>query len=141
MALGDDAAICEADEAANIALITELHDRQHKRDPGYLDLYDPQVVWRVPGRGGLSGVYEGREGVRALLGRLQAAKPDPFKINHLALAGQGNRVFALHNTRASREGKADLDGLEIIMYTVAGGKIIEVVSFIHDLHANDAFWL
>lgn len=133
---------CNRDMAReNLAVVQGLHDALQSGDPDrYLPFYAEDVVWHVPGRGGLSGIYCGRTGILDLFERLRAFAPSPFSITHLSMAADESTVFALHNTRAARTGGSTLDGQEILMFRLRDGQITEVRSFIFDLYANDAFW-
>ncbi len=125
----------------SLAVVHRLHEALRGGDPDkYLPFYADDVVWHVPGQGGLSGVYRGHAGILDLFGRLRVFAPSPFEITHLSTAAEEDTVFALHNTRAGRAGGKNLDGMEILMFRLREGRIAEIRSFIYDLYANDAFW-
>lgn len=103
-------------------------------------LYADDVVMRLPGRGSLAGVHEGREAVvaaiRALLARTSTSSVDVEVLDRLA---SGERV-ALVLREAVVRGHERLELRRVNVYRVRDGKIIEIDVFEANQYDVDEFF-
>ena len=128
------------DQSANVALVRELLTiRSEGKIPVLEKYYDQNILWNVPGRKGIAGEFRGIEAVRAHVAKIRKVAGDTLRIEIRDLSASGDHVFALLHSTASC-GVHKHDGDECLVYTIRGGKIVEIRSFVFDVHGNDEFW-
>ena len=103
-------------------------------------LLSDDLVWHQPGKGSLSGTYEGKEAVFSHLGKMSELSGGTFAIdqidyitenNNLVAAAVAFEVFAFDKSMRMR-------GIDV--YRVEDDKIQEVWLFSERIDEEDAFW-
>ena len=103
------------------------------------EVFHPDVVWHLGGRGPLSGGYQGREATFEMFARDFELSGGTYRPQlHDVLANDAHTVALLHAT-ASREGKK-LDMDYAIVFHISDGKIIEGWELWADQATYDEFW-
>lgn len=102
-------------------------------------VFDPDVVWRVPGTSVLAKDYVGRDAVFGFFGRLMELPGGTFRVESLdVLANDAGGVF-VDRVTATRDGRT-LDVRLLIQVVIRNGRIVEGIDHFHPEHAWDAFW-
>jgi uncharacterized protein len=108
----------------------DIHKRQVEAfQRGDLDtvisLYATDAVWHIPGRSLLAGDHRGAEAIRAFLTKAVELTQGSFRLELLDAAYSDNNIFQWNRISAVREGRL-LNERELLLFTVANGKIVEV---------------
>lgn len=98
------------------------------------------VVYHLPGRSPMAGVYRGRDAVLALWDRQQAyLGGQPYRVEPLATVADDRHVVLL----ASGEADAPAGSLRwraANVYRIRGGQVVDCRVFVEDLYTFDQFW-
>lgn len=106
------------DQATAARLLDKLHEAQNVfygggGDTALRRLLTEDIVWTVPGRNRIAGVYQGTDEVFAYFARRRDIAAGTFRMRRLdVLAGLTNRIAAL------TDGTATVDGIERSWSTV-----------------------
>jgi ketosteroid isomerase-like protein len=102
-------------------------------------LFAEDAVWTVPGRGAMAGVYRGRESIFRFLARLPKETDGTYGSELLDVLTGGQRAAALYRARGTRHGRTlELD--QVLLFTIEGGLVREVLALPSDPEAFEAFW-
>jgi ketosteroid isomerase-like protein len=102
-------------------------------------LFAEDAVWTVPGRGAMAGVYRGRESIFRFLARLPKETDGTYGSELLDVLTSGQRAAALYRARGTRHGRTlELD--QVLLFTIEGGLVREVLALPSDPEAFEAFW-
>jgi len=103
-------------------------------------LYAPDAIHRAPGDGPLSGDYKGVDDIFGHYGQLFELSDGTFKaeLETAKADGDANVVATHHNT--AKRGDKTLDQMETLTFTIADGKVTQLVESRADQAAYDAFW-
>ncbi len=98
------------------------------------------IIWHQPGKGLLSGIYQGKDKVFALFGQFMEISQGTFKINVVDyVAANEDYVTVQLSFSASNDlGSIAMRGIDVMK--VKDGQIIEVWLFSEDQNAEDKFW-
>ena len=107
--------------------------------PGVLAVFDADIEWIVPGRGGLAGTYKGSDGVVTFFTELAQRSGGTFALDVIDLMGSADRVVAVVRERASR-GEQSLDVVNLHYWDMRDGKAIRFVGYEYDQYAEDEFY-
>ena len=103
------------------------------------DVFAEDAVWTVPGTGRMAGVHRGREAIFRFLGRLPKETGGTYSSHLIDVLASEDRAAALYRATGERNGRTlDLD--QVLLLTVAGGRITDVVALPSDPVAFEAFW-
>lgn len=103
------------------------------------DVFAEDAVWTVPGTGRMAGVHRGREAIFRFLGRLPKETGGTYSSQLIDVLASRDRAAALYRATGERNGRTlDLD--QVLLLTVAGGRITDVVALPSDPVAFEAFW-
>jgi len=103
------------------------------------DVFAEDAVWTVPGSGRMAGVHRGREAIFRFLGRLPKETGGTYTSQLIDVLASDERAAALYRATGERNGRTlDLD--QVLLLTVAGGRITDVVALPSDPVAFEAFW-
>jgi len=103
------------------------------------ELFHADASWHSVPAGILSGSYRGRDAIFAFFGQTQQEAGGTFSATPLDMAVSGERVFVLSQDKAKRKGRT-LDTSNVVVFTLAGGRVREVHQFFGDHPAEVAFW-
>ena len=102
-------------------------------------LFAEDAVWTVPGRGVMAGVYRGRESIFRFLAQLPKETDGTYGSELLDVLTSGERAAALYRARGTRHGRTlELD--QVLLFTIEGGRVREVLALPSDPEAFEAFW-
>ena len=102
-------------------------------------LFAEDAVWTVPGRGAMAGVYRGRESIFRFLARLPKETDGTYGSELLDVLTSGQRAAALYRARGTRHGRTlELD--QVLLFTIEGGLVREVLALPSDPEAFETFW-
>ena len=126
--------------AENEAVARRIFDAFARKEGFALrGLFAEDAVWTVPGRGAMAGVYRGRDAIFRFLGRLPKETGGTYASRLIDVLGSDERAAALYRASGERRGRRlDLD--QVLLFTIAGGLVTEVVALPSDPAAFEAFW-
>jgi ketosteroid isomerase-like protein len=107
--------------------------------PGVLKVFSPEIVWTIPGRSPLAGVYRGHDGVLGFFTQLGERSGGTFRLELVDLLANDTRAVALTREQAEREGRA-LDVRGVHVWTIADGQATTFLGLPDDAYAEDEFW-
>ena len=102
-------------------------------------IFTGDVRWHNPGRGPISGVYEGTEQVIQYFARVLELTGGTFSLELHDVLANDEHAVALVTVRGERAGKQLTDN-EVLTYHIRDGKISEVWTHTTDLYAADEFF-
>jgi ketosteroid isomerase-like protein len=124
----------------NAELIKSAYDAFAVGDvPSVLKTFDPNIIWHVPGRSPLSGVYKGPDGVLDFFGRCQELSNGTLRVAPDEIIGEGDRVIALTTVSAERHGQF-WSSPEVHFWTVVDNKAVSFREFQGDQEEEGKFW-
>jgi uncharacterized protein len=126
--------------AESEAIVRRIFDAFARREGLALrGLFAEDAVWTVPGRGAMAGVYRGRESIFRFLARLPKETDGTYGSELLDVLTSGQRAAALYRARGTRHGRAlELD--QVLLFTIEGGLVREVLALPSDPEAFETFW-
>jgi ketosteroid isomerase-like protein len=102
-------------------------------------VFAEDAVWTVPGRGAMAGVYRGRESIFRFLARLSKETEGTYGSELLDVLTSDQRAAALYRARGTRHGRTlELD--QVLLFTIEGGLVREVLALPGDPEAFETFW-
>lgn len=104
-----------------------------------MELFTRDAVWRVGGSGHLSGVKQGRDAILAYFRELGSRSNGSIKVNLEDVAAGDRFVIGVHSNHAERDGKS-LDQGSVLVFTLADGKVTEVLELQEDTAKVSDFW-
>jgi ketosteroid isomerase-like protein len=103
------------------------------------EVFAEDAVWTVPGTGRMAGVHRGREAIFRFLGRLPKETGGTYASHLIDVLASDERAAALYRATGQRNGRTlDLD--QVLLLTVAGGRVTDVVALPSDPVAFEEFW-
>jgi len=124
----------------NEKLLREGYEAFAKADLDAIrELFAPDVIWHVDGRGPISGTYKGRDEVLGFLGELVSRSDGTVKLELHDVLANDQHAVALATTTAQR-GDQRYHGQGVATYHVKGGKVTEAWFANNDQYAADEFW-
>jgi ketosteroid isomerase-like protein len=103
------------------------------------ELFDPDIVWHVPGKNHTSGTYRGLDNVLGTLVQNVQETEGTLKLElHDALANDTHGV-ALLTARGSKDGRS-LESRLVQVFHVKDSRVTEAWLFSEDERAGDEFW-
>ena len=127
-------------EQENIAAVRRGFEAFSAQDMATLtELFEPNATWRSAATGVLGGDRKGRDDIFAMFGTLGQETRGAFKVVPNTFAASGDRVFVHATATGTRNGKS-LESDEVLVFTLADGKVRNVQFYMHDHPANAAFW-
>jgi uncharacterized protein len=123
-----------------VRLVQNMFDCLRKHDFARLreDVLAPDIVWRLPGRHPLAGVYHGVNAVLTVFG-LPTLTNHRMELKRIDTFGTDG-VIELHHSRDETESGVTLDVTNCTLYTTKDGKIVEAQVFVSDQYQEDNFF-
>lgn len=97
------------------------------------------AVWVVPGASGVAGTYRGREAIFRFLARLPKETNGTYGSQLIDVLASDERAAALYRATGERRGQR-LDLLQVLLFRLERGVVVEVLALPSDPVAFDAFW-
>lgn len=132
----------EARQVTPEAVVRRLYAARARDDLEEVrQLLDPDVVWREPaGEADYTGVHQGADAVlEDMHGATMALTGGSFRLELDDVRVHGPMVVAFVRWSATRNGRF-ASGLEIAVYRVAAGRVVEAAFHLDDPEATDAFF-
>jgi ketosteroid isomerase-like protein len=126
--------------AENAELARRIFDAFARKEGFALrGLFAEDAVWTVPGSGTMAGVFRGRDQIFRFLARLPKETGGTYTSRLIDVLASDGRTAALYRASGERAGRRlDLD--QVLLFTIAGGLVTEVVALPSDPAAFEAFW-
>jgi uncharacterized protein len=126
--------------ARNAALVRRIMQAFADKEGFALrDCFAEDAVWHVPGSGVMSGTYRGRAEIFRFLARLPKLTGGTYRSTFVDALASETRGAGLYRARGERAGRTiDID--QLLLFTIAGGVVTEVLALPADPAAFDAFW-
>lgn len=125
----------------NESIVRALYDAFSTADMPRIDaLLADDVTWHAPGTAQHAGIRRGKEELFASMGRLAQLTARTLRSEVRDVLANDRRAVVLQRTRAQRDGQPPLDDLEVIVFEIRDGRVVEVWEHPGDLYAMDAFF-
>jgi ketosteroid isomerase-like protein len=97
---------------------------------GVFESWDAQIEWDFEREAVLSGIYRGRDDVRAALLSFMTEWEDfTLEVEDLTAADDGRVVLLVHLNGRGRQSGAPLDFQETLIWTIRGGRVVHVKEY------------
>jgi uncharacterized protein len=103
------------------------------------ELFDANAVWRAEPTGILAGDYDGRDAIFAMFMQMAQETTGTFRAVPTAMAASSDKVFVQVNATGERQGST-LNAGEVLVFTLADGRIREVRLYQENPSQNAEFW-
>jgi len=103
------------------------------------ELFEENAVWHGERTGILEGDYHGRDAIFAVFGQLHQETAGTFRSTPIDMAASGDKVFVQTEVTGERRGRSLRVG-QVLIFTLAGGRVREVQIFNDDYSTSQAFW-
>ena len=124
----------------NTALVRRIMEAfANKEGFALRECFAEDAVWHVPGGGVMSGTYRGRSEIFRFLARLPKLTNGTYRSTFIDALASEERGAGLYRARGERDGRSiDID--QLLLFTIRGGLVTEVLALPSDPGAFDAFW-
>ncbi len=102
-------------------------------------VFAADAIWVVPGASGVAGTYRGREAIFRFLARLPKETNGTYSSQLVDVLPSDERAAALYRATGERRGRR-LDLLQLLLFRLERGVVVEVLALPSDPVAFDAFW-
>jgi uncharacterized protein len=128
-------------EQDNIALIKQGFEYFNKADAdGLTSIIAEDAQQHIPGKSQFAGDYKGRDAMLGLYGKLGETSGGTFRAVPESFDADGaDKVVVIYQSEGEHDGKK-LTGKNRIVFTIADGKIADIVDNPQDLANWDDFW-
>jgi hypothetical protein len=124
----------------DVALVRRGYDAFIAGDMDTLrELFTEDAVWHTGGTGGLSGDKKGVGEILAYFGELFSRSQGTLKLTLEDVAAGDRYTIGVQSNHAERDGKS-LDQRAVIVFTISGGKVTEVLEMAEDTAQLSEFW-
>jgi ketosteroid isomerase-like protein len=126
--------------AENEALVRRVFDAFARKEGFALrGLFAEDAVWTVPGRGVMAGVHRGQDAIFRFLARLPKETGGTYGSTLQDVLASDDRAAALYTARGTRRGRT-LELEQVLLFTIEGGLVREVLALPSDPDAFEEFW-
>jgi len=127
-------------ETHNIELIRQGFEAFNGGNMAVLgELFDYNANWHAAAAGVLRGDCHGREAIFAMFAQLHQETGGTFASKPVAFAAAGDKVFVQTEVSGERKGYKLHEG-EVLVFTLAEGRVREVHVYAANYPAALAFW-
>jgi ketosteroid isomerase-like protein len=103
------------------------------------ELFDADARWRGDPTGILAGNYDGRDAIFAMFAQVGQETAGTFRSMPSTMAASGDKVFVQCDVTGDRKDRKLKSG-EVLIFTLAGGRVREVRLDQAEHAQNAAFW-
>ena len=97
------------------------------------------AVWRVTGANRMTGEYRGREAILEFLRETAVLTNGTYRAELRYAVADDERAVAVYRASGERDGRTiDID--QLLLFTIDGGLVTEVLALPSDPVTFDAFW-
>ncbi len=126
--------------AANASVVRSIFEAFARKEGLALrGVFARDAVWVVPGASGVAGTYRGREAIFRFLARLPKETNGTYGSQLIDVLASDERVAAVYRATGERRGQR-LDLLQVLLFRLERGVVVEVLALPSDPVAFDAFW-
>jgi ketosteroid isomerase-like protein len=126
-------------EHQNVSLLRKVYEAFNTGDIATITaIFAEDLIWHWPGKGPLCGDHKGRDTVLGVFGKMAEMSPD-FQAQVNDLLANDEHGVAITRSIGSQPGK-NLNTMNVDIFRIKDGKIIELWSFNEDQRAEDDFW-
>jgi ketosteroid isomerase-like protein len=104
-----------------------------------LALFDPDILWHVPGRGPLSHDYHGPDEVLGFFQQFMTLSNGTFRIELDDVLAKGDKVVALC-TESAQRGARSWSSPQVHLWTLKNGRATVFWQYQGDQQTEDEFW-
>jgi uncharacterized protein len=124
----------------NAALVRRTMEAfANKQGLALRDCFHEDAVWHVPGEGVMAGTYRGRSEIFRFLARLPKLTDGTYRSTFVDALASEERGAGLYRAMGEREGRTiDID--QLLLFTISGGVVTEVLALPSDPAAFERFW-
>ena len=125
----------------NVELVRRLYEARDRGDLAAVrSMLADTVVWREPDVGGEhTGDLHGPDAVLAMIRGAGELTGGTFRLIPRQVVANGEHAVALIDWSATRDGES-LEGKEVAVYRVRGGKVVEASFHQDDMDLDRRFW-
>jgi ketosteroid isomerase-like protein len=126
--------------AENDEIVRRIFDAFSRKEGFALrGLFAEDAVWIVPGSSVMAGIYRGRDEIFRFLARLPKETEGTYNSELVDVLASDGRAAALYRARGTRHGRTlELD--QVLLFTIEGGLVREVLALPSDPEAFESFW-
>ena len=122
----------------NIATVRNGFDSFATGDMDTLrEVFDPGIVWNLPGRSTISGDYHGVDAVLGFFGTLFQISGGTFKAELIECGELTSDLVACLIHRSGAMPAGAVDQRTMLLFQLRNGRVVEVTEFAYDLYAYD----
>jgi ketosteroid isomerase-like protein len=125
----------------NVELVHRLYEARDRGDfDAVRSMLADEVVWHEPDVGGEhTGDLRGPDAVLAMIREAGELTGGTFRLVPREIVANGEHAVALIDWSATRDGES-LEGKEVAVYRVRGGKVVEASFHQDDMDLDRRFW-
>ena len=124
----------------NVAIIRKAYEEfAHGNIPAVFGVFDAEITWHVPGRGPLSGDFQGHDALAGFFRRTMELSGGTFSIDVHNVLADDDLVIALVTVKAQRNGVA-ASFPEVHVWRMKSGMAIQFREYQGDEQREDQFW-
>lgn len=124
----------------NVTLLMQAWEAFNKNDLETANkIVSEDIIYKVSGRGPVSGIYEGRLMFRKLIEKVKELSGGTVTIKPLVTLADDEYVFVLARV-TGRRGEKVLDIEHCYLYRFSNGQLVEGRTMPVDLYEFDEFW-
>ena len=125
----------------NVELVRRLYEARDRGDLAAVrSMLADTVVWHEPDVGGEhTGDLRGPDAVLAMIREAGELTGGTFRLVPREIVANGEHAVALIDWSATRDGES-LEGKEVAVYRVRGGKVVEASFHQDDMDLDRRFW-
>ena len=126
--------------AENEALVRRIFAAFARKEGFSLrDCFAEDAVWHVPGSGVMSGTYRGKHEIFRFLANLPKLTNGTYGSRLVDVLASDERAAGLYQAFGERNGRSlELD--QLLLFTIRGGLVEEVLALPSDPAAFEEFW-
>jgi ketosteroid isomerase-like protein len=124
----------------NAAIARDIFDCFARGDALRLrGLFHVDAEWTVPGESSVAGTYRGRTEILRFLASLRRRTGGTYRSRLIDALGSEDRAAVLYRATGTRNG-IELDIDQVLLFTIRGDAVSEVVALPGDPLAFERFW-
>lgn len=124
----------------NVTLLMQLWEAFNRNDlETGKKIVSEDIIYKVSGRGPVSGIYEGRLAFMKLLEKVKELSGGTITVRPIVMLADDEYVFVLARA-TGRRGEKVLDIEHCYLYRFSNGRLVEGRTMPVDLYEFDEFW-
>lgn len=128
-------------EHPNALLVRKAYDAFSRGDLGAIgELVAEDAVWHAAGRNWIVGDYKGRNAILGLFATMGLYAEGTYKIEVHDVVANDEHAVGLHRSIASRRDGKRMDVLDVLVFHVRDGKVVEAWASPNDQYEEDDFY-